>query len=240
MPSIQFLGHSCFIVSNNEYSIIIDPFLNGNPQSPVKPEDVNVDFIALTHGHGDHIGDTMSIAKASGATVIAPFELASYCQKKGLDVHPMHIAGGRELPVGRLKRVPAWHGSAVMEGDDVIYTGNPCGFLLTIDDLIIYHAGDTGLFSDMGLIGSRNDIHTALLPIGDNFTMGIEDALFALELIGPKYVVPMHYNTFPVIQVDPNIFAAGAADRGFVAQCGSGSDQPRRQQGELLQLPHPS
>ena len=212
---IEFCGHSCFIVSSDSHSVIIDPFLTGNPQASIKAEDVKVDNVILTHGHGDHIGDGISIAKANKATVIAPFELAAYVEKNGATAHSMHIGGAYSFPFGKLKLVPAWHGSAVMEGDNVIYTGNPCGALITMEGKTVYHTGDTGLFGDMKLIGDRHGIDVALLPIGDNFTMGIEDALYALELINPKKVIPMHYNTFPVIEVDVNSFADGARQRGY-------------------------
>ncbi len=214
MVKVEFCGHSCFIVSNDSQSVIIDPFLTGNPLAAVKPENVKVDAVILTHGHGDHAGDGIDIAKANGATVIAPFELATYAQSKGAKAHAMHIGGSYTFPFGKIKLVPAWHGSAVMEGDKIIYTGNPCGVLLFIDGKTIYHAGDTGLFYDMKLIGDRHPVDVALLPIGDNFTMGVDDAVYAAELINPKKVVPMHYNTFPVIEADPNEFAEGVRKLG--------------------------
>lgn len=214
MIKVEFLGHSCFLISSHDTAVIIDPFLEGNPQAPVKPESIKVDAVILTHGHGDHIGDSISIARANDAFIIAPFELATYCEKKGINVHPMHIGGAYTFPFGRVKLTPAWHGSAVMEGDNVIYTGNPCGVLLTMEGKTIYHSGDTGLFLDMKLIGDRNDIELALIPIGDNFTMGIDDALYAVELLKPKKVVPMHYNTFPVIEADPKVFADGVNKMG--------------------------
>lgn len=215
MVKVEFYGHSCFSIDDGTNSVIIDPFLTGNPQAAVKPEDVKVNGVILTHGHGDHAGDGIDIAKATDATVVAPFELASYAEKKGAQAHAMHIGGAYTFPFAWIKLVPAWHGSAVMEGDDVIYTGNPCGVLIKMGGKTVYHAGDTGLFLDMQLIGERHEIDVALLPIGDNFTMGIDDAVYAAGLIKPAKVVPMHYNTFPVIEADPNLFAAGVKEKGI-------------------------
>jgi L-ascorbate metabolism protein UlaG (beta-lactamase superfamily) len=193
-------------------NIIIDPFLKDNPKAEKKPEDIKVDFVLLTHGHGDHIGDALEIAKANNATIIAPFELANYCSSKGADVHPMHIGGAREFPFGRVKLTIAHHGSAAPDGT---YTGNPCGFLITTEGKTFYHPGDTGLFYDMKLIGEMNDIDVAVLPIGDNFTMGIDDAVKATEFLNPKMVIPMHYQTFDVINVDPSEFISKIQAKGF-------------------------
>ncbi|MCP4725626.1 MAG: metal-dependent hydrolase [bacterium] len=215
MVNLEFLGHSCFKVSDDNYSVIIDPFLTGNPQAAAKAEDIKVNAVLLTHGHGDHAGDGITIAKNNDATVVAPFELATYCERQGCKVHPMHIGGGYQFDFGHVKLTQALHGSAVMDGDIPFYTGNPCGIILTMSGKTIYHAGDTGLFGDMKLIGELHDIDCALLPIGDNFTMGIKDALYGLKLIDPKFVIPMHYNTFPVIEVDPEEFASGAKDLGY-------------------------
>ena len=212
---VEFCGHACFVISSDGHSVIIDPFLTGNPAASCKPDDVKVEAVLLSHGHGDHVGDAISIAKKNNATVVAPFELAVYSEKQGANAHPMHIGGAHDFPFGRVKLTPAWHGSAIMEGDIPIYTGNPCGILLTMGGTTAYFAGDTGLFGDMKLIGDRNSIDVALLPIGDNFTMGIDDALYALELVNPKKVIPMHYNTFPVIEVDVNEFAHGAKKSGY-------------------------
>ena len=206
MPKARFLGHSCVILSEGEHKIIIDPFLTGNDQTTVRPEEVEVSHVLITHGHGDHLGDGVAIAKRTGATVVANFELANLCAKDGVNVHPMHIGGAHAFDFGRVKLTIAHHGGGA--GPDAsIYTGPPVGFLVTIGGKTVYHPGDTGLFMDMQLIGQMNEIDLAFLPIGDNFTMGIDDAVKAVEFLRPKRVVPIHYDTFPVIQADPNAFA---------------------------------
>ncbi len=207
MVKLTFLGHACWLIESSSGKVIIDPFLTGNPQAAAKPEQITVDAILVTHGHGDHLGDAVDIARRCNALIVAPFELANFCASKGANIHPMHIGGSREFPFGWVKLVPASHGSAYV-GDDgsVVYTGNPCGFLYKTDGKLIYHAGDTGLIADMELIGKRYEIDVALLPIGDNFTMGPEDALEAVKLIKPKVVIPMHYNTWDLIAQDPEKF----------------------------------
>ncbi len=204
MLKATYLGHSCVMVTDGKYNIIIDPFLTGNPQANIKPEDVKVDFILLTHGHGDHMGDAIPIAKKNNATIIAPNELAVYVSQKGAKAHNMHIGGAHNFPFGRVKLTIAHHGSAA--GDEMKYTGEPCGFLITMGGKTMYHSGDTGLFLDMKLIGEMNNIDLAFLPIGDNFTMGVTDAVKAVEFLKPKKVVPIHYKTWPVIDAEPKDF----------------------------------
>jgi len=224
MSQLTFLGHSCFLLEEKSSRIIIDPYLSGNPLAEEKPENIKVNYVLLTHGHGDHLGDGIMIATDNDATVVAPFELAVYCSKQGCKVHPMHIGGSYNFPFGRVKLTIAHHGSGNdLGGESMAYMGNPCGFLVTIDGKTIYHAGDTGLFLDMQLIGELDKIDIALLPIGDNFTMGIDDALKAAEFLKPKLVIPMHYKTFDVIKTEPLEFQKKASVKNIkVKILGSG------------------
>jgi L-ascorbate metabolism protein UlaG (beta-lactamase superfamily) len=201
---LKYFSHSAFQITNNAgKTILIDPFLTGNPTAPVGMDDVHADFIVLTHGHGDHLGDALEIAKRDGALIIAVNELADYVASKGAKAHNMHIGGGFDFEFGRVKFTIAHHGSKTPDGE---YAGEPAGVVLSVDGKNIYHCGDTGLFYDMKLIGEMTPIDYMLVPIGDNFTMGIDDAVKAVELANPKVAVPMHYNTFPVIEADPNEF----------------------------------
>jgi L-ascorbate metabolism protein UlaG (beta-lactamase superfamily) len=210
MPEARFLGHSCVTLTDGRQHIIIDPFITGNPKSPVKAQDIMVDYVLVTHGHGDHLGDAIDIAMRNNATIIGNFELIQYCARKGAKVHSMHIGGSFPFEFGRVKLTIAHHGGGAGEHAD-IYTGPPVGFLIQMDGKTVYHSGDTGLFYDMRLIGEMNAIDLAFLPIGDNFTMGIVDAAKAVELLRPKTVVPFHYDTFPLIEAKPEEFARRVA-----------------------------
>lgn len=219
---LSFHGHSVIKVEHNGTTILFDPFISGNGNTDLNAEEVKADVILLTHGHNDHVGDTFTIAERCDSQIVAPFELASYLESKGLNAHPMYIGGAHDFDFGRVKFTQAFHGSSFEEEDGtVVYTGMPTGILLTIDGKTIYHAGDTGLFSDMKLIGERNDIDIAFLPIGDNFTMGPEDALVAAEYLQAKQVVPIHYNTFDLINQDGEAFAKKVKPgKGVVMQPG--------------------
>ena len=201
---LRYFSHSSFqITTDSGLTILIDPFLDNNPTAPVGSEDLSADFIVLTHAHGDHIGDSFKIAAREDPLFICVNELANYCIDKGFRAHNMHIGGGFDFPFGRLKFTIAHHGSVTPDG---VYGGEPAGVVLSIDGLNLYHTGDTGLFYDMKLIGEMTPIDYMLLPIGDNFTMGITDALKAVELAQPRVAIPMHFDTFGVIKADPHAF----------------------------------
>jgi len=219
---VSYHGHSCVKVVTDSHTILIDPFITGNGLSDLDPNTVEADVILLTHGHGDHVGDTMQIAERTGAFIVAINELAVYLGQKGLNAHGMNIGGAYEFDFGRVKYTQAFHSSSYEEEDGTfIYTGMPAGILLTIGEKTIYHLGDTALFSDLKLYGDMHDIDLAFVPIGDNFTMGPEDALIATEWIKAKRVVPVHYNTFPVIEQDGEAFAKQVkTGKGIALQIG--------------------
>ncbi len=225
MMHVSYHGHSIVKIETEGKTILIDPFITGNELTDLNAEDVKADVILLTHGHNDHVGDTVEIAKRSGALVVAVAELATYLSWQGLNVHPMSIGGAYTFDFGTVKLTQAFHGSSYTENNEkIIYTGMPAGLLLTIEGKTIYHAGDTGLFSDLKLIG-RHEPDVAFLPIGDNFTMGPEDAAIAAEWVQAKLVVPIHYNTFPVIKQDPHQFVESLSGiEGKVLKVGEGLD----------------
>lgn len=200
---ITYLSHSCFLVESNDVTVIIDPFLTGNPQASARAEDITADAILITHGHSDHVGDAVAIAKRNNCKIIASFELAMHLAKSDVEVHPLGIGGSFDFGWGKVKMTHAFHGTGIeSETGELIYGGMPTGILLTMGGKTFYHAGDTGLFGDMKIIGEFNNIDVAALPIGDNFTMGIEDAVIAATWLQAKQYVPMHYNTFDLIKQD--------------------------------------
>ncbi|UZX14429.1 metal-dependent hydrolase [Thermus sp. PS18] len=209
MLEIRYLGHSAVWLSDGKTKVVIDPFLTGNPVAPVGVGEVQADLILVTHAHGDHFGDAVALSK-KGGTVVSTFEIATYAEKHGAKALPMNIGGTYRFPGGWLKWFPAWHSSSFPDGT---YGGMPMGVVVELGGKRIYHAGDTALFSDMRLIGELG-LDLAFLPIGDHFTMGPEDALKALELLKPKRVVPIHYNTFPPIRQDGDAFAERTKEKG--------------------------
>ncbi|MCK9425879.1 MAG: metal-dependent hydrolase [Ignavibacteriaceae bacterium] len=202
---LKYLSHSGFqITTEEEHRILIDPFLDGNPNAPVTSDEILfTDFIVLTHAHGDHLGDAKKIARIFNSQIISVNELGVILEKQGFNTHKMHIGGSHSFPFGKVKFTIAHHGSST---DEMQYAGEPAGVLLFIENKIIYHTGDTGLFLDMKLIGEINKIDYMLLPIGDNFTMGIDDAVRAVGFVNPTIAIPMHYNTFPIIAANPYEF----------------------------------
>lgn len=215
MGTLTYFSHAAWMIETRGQRILIDPFLDGNPTSPVKSKEVKANFIIVTHAHCDHFGDTLTIAKNNHALVISDDEIASYCSGRGVQAHGMHIGGSYQFPFGSVKLTPAFHGSTFPDGSS---GGMPTGALIIVEGKTIYHSGDTGLFSDMKLIAEMNPIDIALLPIGDNFTMGIIDAVKAVEFLKPKKVIPMHYMTFDVINTDPADFKKRVQKMGVDVQ----------------------
>ena len=197
--SLTYYGHSAFLLQTAGHSVLIDPFLTGNPQAPISAADVQADYIVITHGHGDHVGDAVEIAKRTHAMVISNHEISNWLKAQGVKrTHDMHIGGSHRFSFGTLKLTIAHHGSILPDGS---CGGSPAGLLFQTDAGNIYHAGDTGLFGDMALIGEAG-LKLAILPIGDNYTMGPADSLRAIRLLQPEIVMPCHVNTFPVIEQD--------------------------------------
>ena len=209
MLTYTYYGHACFLLSDGEYKVLFDPFLSGNPQATIKYKDVHADYILITHGHDDHIGDAPEIAANTGAEIVAIPEILTLCASRinrAIKGVGMNVGGTLQLPFGQVKMVPALHSAGVAGGI-------ACGFVVSMFGKNIYFAGDTALFSDMKLIGEADPLDYAILPIGDNYTMGPADAGKAMKLLGAKHLIPLHYNTWKVIEQNPaqlKYFVTGA------------------------------
>lgn len=217
MAKLTFHGHATFSIETDDGThLVIDPYFEDNPGFDGSVDDIEADFILLTHGHFDHVTDVQPLVEHTGATIIASFEIASYFeQKHGFDVSPQHIGGGVQYPFGHVKMTPALHGGKLDLDGGGDYTTVPAGFLVDFDSgQRFYDAGDTALLTDMKLLKGMVDV--AVLPIGDRFTMGPADAVRAVEFIEPKVVIPCHYNTWPPIEQDAEAFKAAVGDRAHV------------------------
>ena len=197
MLNFTYYGHSAFLLDDGKYKVLFDPFLTGNPKASIKAEDVDCDYILISHAHGDHLGDAPEIAARTGAELVAIPEVLAVCEQRvpGLKQHPMNLGGSLTLPFGKVRMTLAQHSAGVAGGI-------ACGYVVYMGGEVVYFAGDTALFSDMKLIGHKDQIDYALLPIGDNYTMGLEDAALAAQLINARHVIPIHYNTWPLINQD--------------------------------------
>jgi len=221
--SVTWHGHATLSMDVSGTKVLIDPFFTDNPLCNVEADQVNADFILITHGHGDHVGDAVSIAERCDSFVISNFEICSWMTAQGHEkVHAQHIGGGYQHPFGHVKLTLAFHGSALPDGS---YGGMPAGFLLTVEGKKIYIAGDTALFSDMQLIGQAG-LDLAVIPIGDNFTMGPDDAVQAVKFLNAKAVIPYHYNTWELIEQDVAAWAERVQSESDTAVVGLKIDEP--------------
>lgn len=205
----KFLGHACFMIDTGSKKLIFDPFLSGNDQASTTANKVDADYILLSHAHSDHFGDAVSIARMTGATVVAIPEVISLFPKTVVNFQPMNLGGRYEADFGTVKMVQAFHSCGAPGGI-------PCGFIISFKNgPTVYYSGDTALFGDMKLFGELFDIDYAILPIGDNYTMGPEDALLAAKFLKAKHVIPLHYNTWPVIAQNPEEFKKAGGEKGI-------------------------
>ena len=220
MLSFNYYGHACFLLDDGKHKVLVDPFLTGNPAASITADEVVADYILVSHGHGDHIGDTAAIAKRTGATVVAIPEILGIVEQEvgSVPSAPMNIGGTVKLPFGFVRMTLAFHSSGITGGI-------ACGFVINIGGKNIYYAGDTALFGDMTLIGKKDSIDYAVLPVGDNYTMGLDDAVEAVNFVKPKNVIPVHYNTWDIIKQDIDEFKrlteAKTSARVYIVNVGS-------------------
>ena len=201
---IRFLGHAAFTLEDGDTTLLIDPFLTGNPSAAATADEMNPAAILLTHGHQDHLGDTVEIAKRTGAPVVAITEIAGELGEEGVEVRDCNLGGTASFDWGWVKLVPAWHTSTTPKGT----VSTPAGLLISFGGKIVYHLGDTCLFSDLQLVGKHHQIDVALICIGGHYTMDRHDAVDAADFVGAKTIIPCHYNTFPAIETDAGAFQA--------------------------------
>ena len=200
MVKFSYYGHAAFLLDDGTNRVLVDPFLTGNPTASIAANEAACDFILLTHAHGDHLGDAPSIAARTGAAIVAIPEVISVCEGQAcaeIKSHPMNIGGSLDLPFGKVRMTFAQHSAGVAGGI-------ACGFVIYIGGKVVYYSGDTALFSDMQLIGRKDAIDYAVLPIGDNYTMGLEDAAMAAQGLNASHVIPIHYDTWPIIAQEVN------------------------------------
>jgi L-ascorbate metabolism protein UlaG (beta-lactamase superfamily) len=214
---IHYVGHSTFIIETSSHRLVIDPYFEQNPVSRMKAKDISCDFVLVSHGHDDHCADAVKLATRNDATIIANYEIAEFFAKQGAKTHAMNPGGAHEFPFGRVKLTQAIHTSSTEVDGVNRYMGVPCGLLISADGKNIFHAGDTALFSDLKLY-ARPKLDVAMLPIGDNYTMGPDDALVAMGFLKPRLTIPMHYNTWPVIAQDADAFARRAKRKKLKVQ----------------------
>lgn len=205
MIKFNYIHHSCFLLETKNSKLLFDPFLDGNPKN-ITPKDLTPSHILVSHAHSDHLGSAYEIAKANNSLIISTNEIAVEASEKGCNSHGMHIGGTHIFPFGKVRITPAFHGSGIAGG-------HACGFIIHLEDKIIYFAGDTSLFGDMKLLGELENIDYAILPIGDNFTMGPEDAEKAVEFLNANYIIPIHYNTWPIIEQNPVPFKKAVEEK---------------------------
>ena len=220
MTVLHYIHHAAFSLNDGKTTLLFDPYLENNPEG-LSSGDLKADYIFISHFHGDHVGEAYAIAKRTEALIITTAEIANDAKAHGLNAHAMHIGGSHEFPFGKVKLTLAFHGSGIAGG-------HACGFIVHFDGSVFYFAGDTGLFADMELIGKRNAIDYAFLPSGDTFTMGPDDAAYAAGLLKAKTVIPIHYNTWPLIDQDPeefkNVVEKETSSKVLIVPCGTRVD----------------